>query len=149
GDFYRGSANGSMWYRAGGIGSYRRVADSTTAGALTAFAAGAVFVNITLTANQVKAIQIGGTTVGANAVPAKARAVIGRIANPNSNATGTLLVAGANPPPAGTGVIAVVPDASENSFFLSALDATGKLYVKANFPSGTTGLVIIISGYYE
>ena len=38
GDFYRGSTAGGLWYRAAGAaGSYRRLADSTTAGALTVF----------------------------------------------------------------------------------------------------------------
>jgi hypothetical protein len=159
GDVYRGSTNGSVWYKAGGPKPYRRLADSTTAGALTAFASTSIFVDTiagsgntyqgqTIGANQVKTYQIGGVTAGGNSVPLLARAVIGRIANPNSNANGVILVAASNPPLGSNGVLAVKPGAPENSFFLSALDATGKLYVKGAFASGTTDLLILISGFY-
>src|ERR1017187_4340250 len=45
GDVYPGSTNGSLWYAAGGSVPYCRLADSTTAGALTAFASSSRFVN--------------------------------------------------------------------------------------------------------
>lgn len=161
GDVYCGSSNGpggSLWYKAGGPVPYRRLADSTTAGALTAFAVSSRFVNtITgsgntydgqhLNGGATATYQIGGVTVSGNKVPANARAIIGRIADPNpAGPGGSILVGSANPPVGG--VIAIVAGAPQNSSFISALDATGKLYVKNTSASGSTDIIIDIQGYY-
>lgn len=58
----------------------------------------------------------------------QARAIIGRIADANPTGSGVLLVGATNPP--NSGVIAIAAGAPLNAFFFSALDATGKLYVK-------------------
>lgn len=148
GDFYRGSSNGSIWYRAGGAGSYRRVVDDTTAGALTPFPSSSRFVNLSpLAGGATGTYQIGGVTVTGNTVPAKARAIIARIADANPTGAGALLVGATNPPVGG--VIAIVAGAPQNSFFFSALDATGKLYVKNSSASGSVNVIIDVLGYYE
>jgi hypothetical protein len=90
--------------------------------------------------------QIGGVTVSGNTVPADAHAVIGRIADPNPTGPGGNILVGATNPPVG-GVIAIVAGAPQNSYFISALDATGKLYVKNTSPSGSTDIIIDIEGY--
>lgn len=151
GDLYRGSANGSLWYRAdSATGTYRRLVDNTTAGALTAFPAASRFVNLSvLNAGAIAAYQIGGMTVTGNTVPTKARAVIGRIADANPTGGGGNLLVGATNPPLGGGVIAVVAGAPQNSSFFSALDATGKLYVRNTSPAGSVQVIIDIQGYYE
>jgi hypothetical protein len=150
GDVYRGSTNGSLWYRtSSSLGSYRRLADDTTAGALTPFAASSRFVNLSvLNGGATATYQIGGVTVTGNTVPASARAIIARIADANPTGGGGNLLVGATNPPAG-GVIAVVAGAPQNSFFFSALDATGKLYVKNTSPSGSVQIIIDIAGYFE
>jgi hypothetical protein len=158
GDVYCGSTNGSLWYNAGGSVPYCRVADSTTAGALTAFASSSRFVNtITgsgntyagqhLSGGATATYQIGGVTVSGNTVPTNARAIIGRIADPNPAGPGGNILVGAANPPVG-GVIAIVAGAPQNSSFISALDATGKLYVKNTSASGSTDIIIDIQGYY-
>jgi len=149
GDIYRGSTNNSLWYRAST--GYRRLADSTTAGALTAFAASSRFVNLSpLNGGATATYQIGGVAVTGNSVPTKARAIIGRIADANpTGGGGGILVSATNPPPAGTGVLAVTAGAPGNSFFFSALDATGKLYVRNTSPSGSVAIIIDVAGYYE
>jgi hypothetical protein len=38
---------------------------------------------------------------------------------------------------------------AQNSFFFSALDATGKLYVKNTSATGSIQVIIDIAGYYE
>ena len=152
GDVYRGSTNGSLWYRtSSSTGTYRRLADNTTAGALTAFAISSRFINLNpLPAGTTDTYQIGGVTVAGNAVPAKARAIIGRIADANpTGGGGSIRVGGINPPPAGTGVLVVTAGAPQNSFFISALDATGKLYVNNSSPSGSVDIIIDVAGYYE
>jgi hypothetical protein len=158
GDVYPGLTDGSLWYNAGGSVPYRRLADSTTAGALTAFASSSRFVNtITgstntyagqhLNGGATATYQIGGVTVSGNKVPANARAIIGRIADPNPAGPGGSILVGAANPPVG-GVIAIVAGAPQNSSFISALDATGKLYVKNTSASGSTDIIIDIQGYY-
>ena len=149
GDLYCGSTNGSLWYRTdASTGSYRRLADNTTAGALTAFPASSRFVNYShLIAGATGTYQIGGVTVTGNTLPAKARAIIGRIADANPSGSGVLLVGATNPP--NNGVIAIVAGAPQNTFFFSALDATGKLYVKNSSASGAVDVIIDIQGYYE
>ena len=158
GDVYRGANNSSLWYAAGGSVPYCRLADSTTAGALTAFASSSRFVNtITgsgntyagqhLSGGATATYQIGGITVSGNKVPANARAIIGRIADPNPAGPGGNILVGAANPPVG-GVIAIVAGAPQNSSFISALDATGNLYVKNTSPSGSTDIIIDIQGYY-
>ena len=110
GDAYRGSTFGSLWYNAGGPTPYRRLADSTTAGALTVFPFASRFVNTITGSGGVYAgqhllhgttagYQITGVTVAGNTVPAHARAIIGRIADPNVTSNGPLSIAGTNPPP--------------------------------------------------
>jgi hypothetical protein len=158
GDVYRGSSDGGLWYKAGGSVPYCRLADSTTAGALTAFASSSRFVN-TITGNSntyagqhlnggaTATYQIGGVTVSGNTVPANARAIIGRIADPNPAGPGGNILVGATNPPVG-GVIAIVAGAPQNSSFISALDASGNLYVKNTSPSGSTDIIIDIQGYY-
>ena len=149
GDLYRGSTNASLWYNAGGTIPYQRVADATTAGALTAFPASSRFVNLSLlNAGTTNTYQIGGMTVNGNTVPAFARAIIARIADANPTGGGGAILVGATNPPVG-GVIAVVAGAPQNSYFFSALDATGKLYVKNSSPSGSVQIIIDIQGYYE
>jgi hypothetical protein len=158
GDVYRGSTKGSLWYNAGGSVPYCRLADSTTAGALTAFASSSRFVNtITggsntyagqhLNGGATATYQIGGVTVSGNTVPANARAIIGRIADPNPAGPGGNILVGAANPPVG-GVIAIVAGAPQNSSFISALDASGNLYVKNTSASGSTDIIIDIQGYY-
>ena len=158
GDVYRGNSDGGLWYNAGGSVPYCRLADSTTAGALTAFASSSRFVNtITgsgntyagqhLSGGTIATYQIGGVTVSGNTVPANAHAVIGRIADPNPAGPGGNILVGAANPPVG-GVIAIVAGAPQNSSFISALDATGNLYVKNTSPSGSTDIIIDIQGYY-
>jgi hypothetical protein len=158
GDVYRGSTDGSLWYKAGGSVPYRRLADGTTAGALTAFASSSRFVNtITgsgntyagqpLNGGATATYQIGGVTVSGNTVPLNARAIIGRIADPNPAGPGGNILVGAANPPVG-GVIAIVAGAPQNSSFISALDASGKLYVKNTSASGSTDIIIDIQGYY-
>jgi hypothetical protein len=158
GDVYPGSTNGSLWYKAGGSVPYCRLADSTTAGALTAFASSSRFVNtITGSGNTyagqhliggaTAAYQIGGVTVSGNTVPANARAIIGRIADPNPAGPGGSILVGAANPPVG-GVIAIVAGAPQNSSFISALDASGNLYVKNTSASNSTDIIIDIQGYY-
>ena len=158
GDVYCGASNGSLWYKAGGSVPYCRLADSTTAGALTAFASSSRFVNtITgsgntyagqhLSGGATATYQIGGVTVSGNKVPTNARAIIGRIADPNPAGSGGNILVGAANPPVG-GVIAIVAGAPQNSSFISALDATGKLYVKNTSASGSTDIIIDIQGYY-
>ena len=158
GDVYPGSTNGSLWYNAGGSIPYCRLADSTTAGALTAFASSSRFVNtITgsgntyagqhLSGGTIATYQIGGVTVSGNTVPANARAIIGRIADPNPAGPGGNILVGATIPPVG-GVIAIVAGAPQNSSFISALDVNGFLYVKNTSPSGSTDIIIDIQGYY-
>jgi hypothetical protein len=158
GDVYCGATNGSLWYAAGGSVPYCRLADSTTAGALTAFAASSRFVNTInssgntyagqhLNGGATATYQIGGVTVSGNTVPANARAIIGRIADPNPAGPGGSILVSATNPPAG-GVIAIVAGAPQNSSFISALDATGKLYVKNTSASGSTDIIIDIQGYY-
>src|ERR1017187_3711081 len=158
GDVYRGSTNSSLWYNAGGSVPYCRLADSTTAGALTAFASSSRFVNTInssgntyagqhLNGGATATYQIGGVTVSGNTVPANARAIIGRIADPNPAGPGGSILVSATNPPAG-GVIAIVAGAPQNSSFISALDATGKLYVKNTSASGSTDIIIDIQGYY-
>jgi|ERR1017187_5142553 hypothetical protein len=158
GDVYPGATNGSLWYNAGGSVPYCRLADSTTAGALTAFASSSRFVN-TITGNSntyagqhlnggaTATYQIGGVTVSGNKVPANARAIIGRIADPFPAGPGGNILVGAANPPVG-GVIAIVAGAPQNSSFISALDATGNLYVKNTSASGSTDIIIDIQGYY-
>ena len=157
GDVYCDSSSG-LWYKAGGSVPYCRLADSTTAGALTAFASSSRFVNtITgsgntyagqhLSGGTIATYQIGGVTVSGNTVPANARAVIGRIADPNPAGPGGNILVGAANPPVG-GVIAIVAGAPQNSSFISALDATGKLYVKNTSASNSTDIIIDIQGYY-
>jgi hypothetical protein len=162
GDVYCGSSNGpdgSLWFNAGGsVPPYRRLADATTAGALTAFAVSSRFVNtITgsgntyagqhLNGGATATYQIGGVTVSGNKVPVNARAIIGRIADPNPAGPGGNILVGATNPPVG-GVIAIVAGAPQNSSFISALDASGKLYVKNTSASGSTDIIIDIQGYY-
>jgi hypothetical protein len=158
GDVYCGSTDGSLWYKAGGSVPYCRLADSTTAGALTAFASSSRFVNtITgsgntyagqhLSGGATATYQIGGVSVSGNKVPANARAIIGRIADPNPAGPGGNILVGAANPPVG-GVIAIVAGAPQNSSFISALDATGKLYVKNTSASNSTDIIIDIQGYY-
>src|ERR1019366_3373535 len=158
GDVYCGLTNGSLWYNAGGSVPYCRLADSTTAGALTAFASSSRFVNtITgsgntyagqhLNGGATATYQIGGVTVSGNKVPTNARAIIGRIADPNPAGPGGNILVGAANPPVG-GVIAIVAGAPQNSSFISALDVTGKLYVKNTSASGSTVIIIDIQGYY-
>jgi hypothetical protein len=158
GDVYCGLTNGSLWYNAGGSVPYCRVADSTTAGALTAFASSSRFVNTInssgntyagqhLNGGATATYQIGGVTVSGNTVPANARAIIGRIADPNPAGPGGNILVGAANPPVG-GVIAIVAGAPQNSSFISALDATGNLYVKNTSASGSTDIIIDIQGYY-
>jgi hypothetical protein len=158
GDVYRGASSGSLWYNAGGSVPYCRLADSTTAGALTAFASSSRFVNTInssgntyagqhLNGGATATYQIGGVTVSGNTVPANARAIIGRIADPNPAGPGGNILVGAANPPVG-GVIAIVAGAPQNSSFISALDATGKLYVKNTSASGSTDIIIDIQGYY-
>jgi hypothetical protein len=91
--------------------------------------------------------QIGGVTVSGNKVPLNARAIIGRIADPNPAGPGGSVLVGAVNPPVG-GVIAIVAGAPQNSSFISALDATGNLYVKNTSASGSTDIIIDIQGYY-
>ncbi len=67
------------------------------------------------------------------------------IANPTGS--GALLVGATNPPVGG--VIVVATGAPQNSFFFSALDATGKLYVKNTSATGSVQVIIDIAGYYE
>ena len=158
GDVYRGSTDGSLWYAAGGSVPYCRLADSTTAGALTAFASSSRFVNtITgsgntyagqhLSGGATATYQIGGVTVSGNKVPTNARAIIGRIADPNPAGSGGNILVGAANPPVG-GVIAIVVGAPQNSSFISALDVNGFLYVKNTSASGSTDIIIDIQGYY-
>jgi hypothetical protein len=158
GDVYRGSTDGSLWYKASGSVPYCRLADSTTAGALTAFAASSRFVNTVtgsgntyasqhLNGGATATYQIGGVTVSGNKVPANARAIIGRIADPNPAGPGGNILVGATNPPVG-GVIAIVAGAPQNSSFISALDATGKLHVENTSASGSTDIIIDIQGYY-
>jgi hypothetical protein len=158
GDVYRGNSDGGLWYNAGGSVLYCRLADSTTAGALTAFASSSRFVNtITggsntyagqhLNGGATATYQIGGVTVSGNKVPANARAIIGRIADPNPAGPGGNILVGATNPPVG-GVIAIVAGAPQNSSFISALDASGNLYVKNTSASGSTDIIIDIQGYY-
>ena len=157
-DVYLGSTDGSLWYKAGGSVPYCRLADSTTAGALTAFASSSRFVNTInssgntyagqhLNGGATATYQIGGVTVSGNTVPANARAIIGRIADPNPAGPGGNILVGAANPPVG-GVIAIVAGAPQNSSFISALDVTGKLYVKNTSASGSTDIIIDIQGYY-
>jgi hypothetical protein len=85
-------------------------------------------------------------TVSGNTVPANAHAVIGRIADPNPAGPGGNILVGAANPPVG-GVIAIVAGAPQNSSFISALDASGNLYVKNTSASGSTDIIIDIQGY--
>jgi hypothetical protein len=159
GDIYIDSNTG-IWYRpeTGAANPYRRLADSTTAGALTAFASSSRFVNtITgsgntyagehLNGGATATYQIGGVTVGGNTVPSDARAIIGRIANPNPAGPGGNILVGGTSPPVG-GVIAIVAGAPQNSSFISPLDGSGNLYVENTSPSGSTDIIIDIQGYY-
>ena len=58
---------------------------------------------------------------------------------------GALLVGATNPPVGG--VISVVNGAPQNSFFFSALNASGQLFVK-NTSSGSTDVIIDVAGYF-
>jgi len=159
GDIYLDNSKGGIWYNAGNITNpYLRLADNTTAGALTAFAPSSRFVNtITgsgntydgqhLNGGATATYQIGGVTVNGNKVPANARAVMGRIADPNPAGPGGNILVGPTNPPVG-GVIAIIAGSPQNSFFISALDTSGKLFVENTSPSGSTDIIIDIAGYY-
>ena len=81
-------------------------------------------------------------------MPAKARAIIGRIADANPTGGGGALLVGATNPPVG-GVIAINAGAPENSFFFSALDSSGKLFIKNSSLSGSVDVIVDIAGYFE
>jgi hypothetical protein len=159
GDIYLDNSKGGIWYNAGNITNpYLRLADNTTAGALTAFAPSSRFVNtITgsgntydgqhLNGGATATYQIGGVTVNGNKVQANARAVMGRIADPNPAGPGGNILVGPTNPPVG-GVIAIIAGSPQNSFFISALDTSGKLFVENTSPSGSTDIIIDIAGYY-
>ena len=145
---------------AGPTGGTGATALRATAGALSAFDASSRFVDTRtasgnpyqgqhLAAGATAGYQISGETFSGNTVPTGATGIIARIANPNqaSGSHGSILVAGQNPPPAGTGVIGLATALVQNQFFFSALDSAGMVFVK-NGTTGQTDIIIDVVGYY-
>jgi hypothetical protein len=156
GDVYRGSTNGSLWYRTGGLGSYRRLADDTTAGALTLLAVAVRYVDTrngtgdpggAFSPGEVRTYNF--TTLSPGTIPVGARGIVGNIAAVDPNTTGNLQI-----DPTGIfadGSAAVLnfnPGQDISNHFVTALAANGDLSVKANPNGGSVQLVIDIYGYY-
>jgi len=159
GDLYRGSTNGSLWYRADSkAGSYRRVADSTTAGAFSLldvqqrlvdtrtgsgfFDAGNHYSNGTVRTYNVPTISDGS-------VPDKARGIVGRITVVNATKAGILNESSVNPPGGISTVLNFAAAQTIGGTFTSGLSASGEISVKAILAAaGTVDVIIDIVGYY-
>jgi hypothetical protein len=156
-----------LWFRTtSSPGSYRRLADQTTAGSLTLlstplrlidtrtssgfFDAGDHFSNDTL-----RTYNIG--TIANGAVIAKATAILGRVTVVNANATGALQIS-PNPPPGagndlgpGTAVInfpAANVIAAFGATFVSRLDDSGQVRVHVVIGGGSVDVIIDVLGYF-
>ena len=158
GDVYRGSTNGSVWYHAGGTNPYRRLADSTVAGALTLLAAPLRLVD---TRNSSGFFDAGnhymnGTlrgynipTLAAGAIPTKARGIIGRGTVVSPTQGGGLNVSPVNPPGFGSAIVNFAANQVIGAPFTSALNASGQIFVQTNlFAAGTVDVVLDVLGYY-
>jgi hypothetical protein len=165
GDLYCGSTNGSLWYCATGTNPYRRVADSTTAGALTLldapmrlvdtrtgsghFDAGNHYVNDTLRTYNIASLA---------SLPMGTRAIAGRITVVGATASGVLQESPNGPPGAGNDLgqgtaVLNYPTASVlgafGATFISALDSSGQIRVRGFMAGGgTVDVIVDIVGYY-
>ena len=167
GDVYRGSTDGGLWYNTGGTHPYCRIADSTTAGALTLtapqrlvdtrtnsgfFDAGNHFGSDTLRTYNIMSLANPDLPVGT-------RGVIGRITVVNATGAGGIQES-PNPPPNppsndlgfGSAVSNFPPAATFPAFgvpFTSALDSSGNIRVHSTMAAGgQVDVIIDIVGYY-
>jgi hypothetical protein len=156
GDVYRGSTNGSLWYRTGGPGSYRRLADDTTAGALTLLASAVRYIDTrngtgdpggAFSPGEIRTYNF--TTLQPGTIPSGARGIVGNIAAVDPNTTGNLQIDPTGIFAAGSAaVLNFNPGQDISNHFVTALAANGDLSVKANPNGGSVQLVIDIYGYY-
>ena len=83
-------------------------------------------------------------------VPASATAIYGRASVLNSTGNGNLKISPANPPASGSGVQQIVSGGADGTFFLTALDSNGNLYLTSSLPGGTlTDFIIVFIGFYS
>jgi hypothetical protein len=167
GDVYRGLSNGSVWFRTGAATNpYQRLADNTTAGALTLqapmrlvdtrtgsgfFDAGNHYGSDTLRTYNI-------ITLSNPDLPTGTRGVVGRITVANATAAGGVQQSPNGPPGAGndlgfgTAVLSFPPATTIPSFgvpFISALDASGNIRIHSVMGAGQTcDLIVDITGYY-
>ena len=168
GDLYRSSDNGGLWYRAAsGSNSYRRLADNTTAGALTFLAApqrvvdtrtgsgffdaGNHYVNDTLRTYNIM-------TLATPDLPTATRGIIGRITIVNATAAGVIQESPNAPGGAGNDLgqgtaVLIYPAAtvipSFGATFVSALSSSGQIRVRGFMAGGgTVDVIIDIIGFY-
>ena len=89
-------------------------------------------------------LQITGTAVGGVSVPSGAKAILGNFTATAEGAAGFARLWPADQPTPTTSNINFVPNVDVANYFISAIDATGKLKVEA---SQSTHLIIDVSGY--
>ena len=171
GDLYRGTAGagmvgaGSLWYKTGGgAADYRRIADQTTAGALTLFNGPVRLVDTRNGSGFAGAGNHLGTDTLQTyniatlaSLPAGARAMVGRITIVNATNSGGIQES-PNPPPGmgndlgfGTAVInypraTTIPALGVP--LISALDPSGNIRIRNVMISGSADVIIDITGYY-
>jgi hypothetical protein len=153
GDLYRGSTNGSLWYRTNAAASaYRRVGDATTAGALTLLATPVRYVDTRISGGAFVMGEVRSynfVTLNAGTIPAGATGIVGNIVAVSPNTTGNLQINTANSFPAGSAaVLNFNPGQDIANHFVSALSAASLMFVRANPNGGSVQLVIDIYGYY-
>ena len=154
GDLYRGSTSGSLWYNTGT--AYRRLADATTAGALTLLATPVRYVDTRngtggatgpFAPGEVRSYNF--VTLQPGTIPAGATGIVGNIVAVSPNTTGNLQINTANSfPPGSAAVLNFNPGQDIANHFVSALSAGSLMFVKANPNGGSVQLVIDIYGYY-
>jgi hypothetical protein len=155
GDLYRGSTNESLWYRAAAAnGSYRRLADATTAGALTLLASAVRYIDTRFGIGDPGGAYTNGVTrqynfvtLQAGTIPAGARGIVGNIVAVSPTNTGNIAISSISS--FGTAVLNFNTNQDIGNHFVSAVDASGNMQVRVTVNGGgNIQLVIDIYGYY-